>query len=145
MSDIENYLIGISDQLCPLSWDGGFANLSKAEQVFVAVWELEAEINNGGFSQYYWNSAGDQGALVPDALETIGAPTMAGIVRRTNALFPNGPSADRDEREAFLSSAGSELDEQFDSLTDEFCAYPENLSTLLNDFVLANRPDIRGA
>lgn len=144
MSEIENFLINLSEQLCPISWDGGFAELSRAEQIFVAIWELEAEVNNGGISQYYWNSAGDQASQVPDALEIIGAPAMANIIRRANALFPDDPPADRDARERLLESIGSELNEKFDKLTDEFCEYPENLSALLNDFVLAHRREIRG-
>ena len=34
---------------------------------------LEAEVNNGGFDQYFYNSAGDNTAETIQALETIGA------------------------------------------------------------------------
>jgi len=145
MSERESYLIALSEQLCPLSWDGGLASLSPPEQVFVTIWELEAEVNNGGFTQYYTNSAGDHAERAAQSLETIGAPSMAGIVRRANALFPGGPPRDRDQRSDVLQSLGVELEESLDRLTERFCAYPEDLSELLYRFVRSHCEAIRGA
>ena len=145
MSGHEDYLIALSEQLCPISWDEGLSSLSPSEQIFVTVWELEAEINNGGFSQYYFNSAGDNAKAVVEALEAIGAPLMAGIVRLANALFPEGPPSDQDERTDLLNSLDSETEEALDGLTGEFCAYPENLSDLLHEFVQEHQDAIRGS
>jgi hypothetical protein len=63
----------------------GYASLSSAEKTLYVIWWLEAEVNNGGFDQYFFNSAGDNARDVPPALERIGAPVTAALVRRTAA------------------------------------------------------------
>ena len=46
----------------------GVKALSPGERVFLYVWNLEAEVNNGGFEQFYLNSAGDNAIETPVAL-----------------------------------------------------------------------------
>lgn len=46
------------------TFDGeNFERLSLRRRVLVAIWGLEAEVNNGGFDQDYLNGAGDPGPL----------------------------------------------------------------------------------
>ena len=44
----------------------------QGQEVTSLIEDLEAEINNGGFHQYFYNSAGDNTAETIQALETIG-------------------------------------------------------------------------
>jgi hypothetical protein len=63
--------------------------------VFVCVWELEADVNNGGFDQYYFNSSGDLAGDAVESLNAIGAKNTADVVRQANALFgAGGPAVD---------------------------------------------------
>jgi hypothetical protein len=96
MSDPDEDLnFAVSDVLLPLS-SAGFAQLSPTEQAFVLIWGLEADVNNGGFNQYFFNSYSDHSIAVPHALRGIGAARAAVIVERALALFPNGaPPAER--------------------------------------------------
>jgi Domain of unknown function (DUF4375) len=48
---------------------------------------LEAEVNNGGFNQYYSNPSGEFAALTPDALRLVGAMDLADLVTRANAIY----------------------------------------------------------
>jgi hypothetical protein len=41
------------------------------------TWWVEAEVNNGGFNQYYWNSAGQFANEAPDAFAYFGAEQYA--------------------------------------------------------------------
>ena len=59
-----------------------FNKQSTPQKVFTAVWELEAEVNNGGFSQYFWNSSRETAYFVVEALDAIQAPLTADICRR---------------------------------------------------------------
>jgi hypothetical protein len=138
----ENYLIQLSEQLVPLIWQTPPPDLSAPERVFICIWQLESEINNGGFHQYYFNSAGDLAIEAPSALEAIGAPLSAEIVRGANAVFPGGPSPDRDAREESLEGISDDEFEQFD---DRFLEYQEDLSFLLYTYVQTNREEIRGS
>ena len=50
------------------------------DEVVDLIDALEGEVNNGGFHQYFYNSAGDRTAETIQALEIIGAFAMADIV-----------------------------------------------------------------
>jgi Domain of unknown function (DUF4375) len=75
-----------------------FANQSLPQKVFSAMWEVESEVNNGGFSQYFLNSSAETASFVVEALGTIGAPETADICKRAIATaFPAElPRARRD-------------------------------------------------
>jgi hypothetical protein len=92
---------------------------------------LESEVNNGGFDQFFYNSAGDNTAETIHALEEIGAATMADIVRRAAAKFPgNMPPKDRFARQEILLQISPD-GEAFDELDGEFYGYPDDLAELL--------------
>jgi hypothetical protein len=96
---------------------------------------LEGEVNDGGFDQFFYNSAGDETAEVIQALETIGAVKMADIVRRAAGRFPGGmPPKDRFERQDLLLDTVSPKSDAFRDLDEEFYAYPENLSALRSQY-----------
>jgi hypothetical protein len=54
-----------------------FARQSLPQKVFSAIWSVESEVNNGGFSQYFVNDSAESASFVVEALETIGAPKTA--------------------------------------------------------------------
>ena len=58
MSDFD-YVLAVIDPWINKFIDCGANALRFEEIVGVGVWLLEAEVNNGGFDQYYFNSAGD--------------------------------------------------------------------------------------
>jgi hypothetical protein len=49
------------------------ASQSLPQKVFSALWEVESEVNNGGFSQYFLNSTSESASFVVEALEIVGA------------------------------------------------------------------------
>ncbi len=112
--------------------------------MFILVREIEAEVNNGGFNQFFFNSAGDRARATAGALRTIGAERMASIVASANSSFPDGPPADRSVRQNLLEAIDPDT-ELFEELDQEFCGYPDDLSGLLYRFVIKHRSDIRGA
>jgi hypothetical protein len=117
-----------------------FAALTEAERVFLTVWWVEAEVNNGGFHQYFFNSAGDQSSGAERALETIRASRCARIVAAAIAVFPPpGPSPDRYERQRqLLDGLPSDAEDSLDALDHAFYEYPDDVETLLADFVRAH-------
>ena len=113
----------------------GYSNLSYRDQVLIAIWCLEAEVNNGGFHQFYFNSAGDYAQVVSSMLRTIEAHTMASTVDGANALFPApGPPSDRYERQAVLEAL-TDAGVSFDECDNKFLAYPEDLTDLLTRYL----------
>jgi GGDEF domain-containing protein len=114
-------------------FDVGFNRLMPDEQLLVVIWGIEADVNNGGFHQYYFNGYGNFARLAPRMLRQIGASQTAQIVAEANALFgPEGPAPDRDERQRALESLD---DDSWEYLDNRFWAYPDNLSELLGRHV----------
>ena len=126
-------------------WKLDFDDLTHPEQVFRAIWELEADVNNGGFHQYFGNSSGDTAFAVVDALETIGAHEMARVVADAKRVFPgSSPPRDWTEREAALDSLSADQEDFLDRLDRAFFAYPDDLTELLYDYVRRNAEHVSG-
>lgn len=51
-----------------------FRLLLESEQKYLLVWAMRAEIYNGGFDQYFFNSAGDDAIRTLALLEAMGRP-----------------------------------------------------------------------
>jgi hypothetical protein len=121
------------DQLLPVLQEKerseGYDSLSVAEKTVLDVNGVEADVNNGGFHQFFFNSAGDRVAGGVAALKRIGAHQAAAIVEEACARFSDGgPSADRFTRQKQLD----ELDlECFEDLDDRFFEYPDPIAQLL--------------
>ena len=77
--------------------------LCSREIVGVGVWILDAEVNNGGFHQYYFNSRGRLALQTVDALRAIGAIDTASMLAAANNDVPYLPlPEDREQRFALL-------------------------------------------
>ena len=90
MSPTKNHiLIGLSESERTKFGKEDFGSQSVPQKVFSALWEVESEVNNGGFSQYFVNSSAESVHFVVDALNMIGAPKTADICQRAiAAAFP---------------------------------------------------------
>jgi hypothetical protein len=116
-----------------------FAQQTIPQRVFTAIWEVESEVNNGGFSQYFSNDSAESAGFVVQALKTIGAPRTAEVCNRAIAtVFPDGlpPTVDA------IRSAANELPEkllsELESCDQEFLSYPHDLTNLLFAYVIAH-------
>jgi Domain of unknown function (DUF4375) len=129
-------LFKVSGEVSARSWTLGYQALHSPERVFLCVWELEAEVNNGGFDQYYFNEPGGRAIEAVRALVAIGAARMAAIVREANCLYGQaGPAPDRKTRQVQLLALPSAATERMSQLDAEFCNYPDNLEALLKAYV----------
>jgi hypothetical protein len=99
----------------------GVDGLMAPERVLYHVSCIFFEVDLGTFDGYYYNSAGGYAAEAAEALQTIGAQRTSAIVRRANALFPNGtPARDRDLRFEQLAALRSATSSALDELSSEF-------------------------
>lgn len=58
-------------------------------QAIYMIWVLEAEVNNGGYWQFYYNSSGPFYTHLPEALRRVGATQFADLTERANKVFEN--------------------------------------------------------
>lgn len=116
--------------LLAAQWD--VTRISPVQHELVALWRMEADINNGGFLQFLgnWGLANHQLSL--QALQTIGAPLthrclqdMFAVLRR----FEKSPeNVDFSDLPALLTDAEHE---QLQELEEAFWDYPEPLNKLV--------------
>lgn len=122
----------------------GYDTLAQPEKVFVCVWGLEGEVNNGGFDQYYFNSSGDHALDAVASLEAIGARHTANLVRQANALFGDaGPSPDRFTRQKQLDTLGDAKTKKMNEIEQAFFKYEDKLGQLLEAYVSKNADAFR--
>jgi uncharacterized protein DUF4375 len=113
-----------------------FARQSTPQKVFSAVWAVESEVNNGGFSQYFLNDSAESAPFVVEALETIGAPKTAAICKRAiTTAFPAGLPQTPEAIRSAAADFSDEIVEKLEPLDQEFFAYPHNLTDLLFAYV----------
>lgn len=115
----------------------GYAGLSEAEKTIWVVDVLLAEIQNGGFHQFFSNSSGDHAPEVLPALEKVHARAISELYRRATKLFDptDGIPMDRDARDSVLDAMGSSEEDScdaFEALDREFhdldrTSYPDLL------------------
>src|SRR5262245_35236339 len=128
--------IALTDAAVTRSRSVSFSELSELERLLVTIWGVEADVNNGGFDQYYFNSYGDYALLAPAALREIGAISMAALVERANSAFgPGGPPADRDLRQERLEALRDAAAALWAELDEQFCNYPDDVARLLQQYV----------
>ena len=118
-----------------------FAEQSTPQKVFSAIWAVESEVNNGGFTQYFQNYSSETASFVADALELIEAPKTAEICRRAVMIaFPKGLPTSPDEISEAAANFSPDVEQALSKLDQEFLAYPHDLTELLYAYV-SSRPD----
>lgn len=61
--------------------------MTTGQRAIYVTWIVEAEVNNGGFNQFYFNPSGELAAMTEDAFKTIGAIRFAELARMANELY----------------------------------------------------------
>jgi Domain of unknown function (DUF4375) len=137
MSPTKNHiLIGLSESPQTKFGKEDFASQSVPQKVFSALWEVESEVNNSGFSQYFLNRSAESAHFVVDALKVIGAPKTADICRRAiGAAFPDGLPESMEAIRSAAADFSDEVLEKLEPLDQEFFSYPHNLTDLLFAYV----------
>lgn len=105
--------------------------LNEYERTIFVTQELESEVNNGGFAQFFDNSSGQFAGEIVQAFTAIGAVKTAEICRKAVAAFPQALPVDWEERRALLDEiADDEVDEILSACDDAFYEYEEDLEAL---------------
>ncbi|SDD73935.1 DMP19 family protein [Rhodococcus tukisamuensis] len=104
--------------------------LSQRDHELVALWRLEADINNGGFLQFFGNWGVRNHLTAVAALDLIGACRAAELVRRMHAVIE--PYADEVVSPADLPGLLTESDhDRLQELDEAFWEYPDRLARLV--------------
>lgn len=116
--------------------------LTEPQKIFYFNQNLEREINNGGFNQYFINSSGDFAHETINALKLISADKTANILQEAIDQFPNKKvPKDRDERIEIVEQIEEKADEIWEELDGRFFEYQEDLNELNIDYVRKNQKE----
>jgi len=139
--NLNNSIIDLDDYICALcGWGDSLTKLSFQQKAFYFNQELEREVNNGGFHQYFFNSSGNYANDTVQSLILIGAHKTAKILESANKIFPNHTvPTERNLRQEFLLQIGEKEEELLEELTQLFLKYEDDLNALNIEFVKANK------
>lgn len=117
-------------------------NLSYGQKALYYWWYVDGQVNNGGFTQYYYNGYGKYTPTIIKALKHIGDDKMAELVNRSYELYLKENRKIKDARlggwEEF-SNLYKEI-KDFDDLDDEY--YNLNSLTMKNiENYIRNNPN----
>jgi Domain of unknown function (DUF4375) len=128
--ELDNFI----GELCDYGDD--FNKLTDQQKLFYLNQNLEREINNGGFNQYFINSSGDNAHDTILSLKAIGADKTADILQKAIDQFPNKTvPKDRDKRTEIVEQIEEVANEVWNDLDQKFYQYEDNLNTLNIEYI----------
>jgi hypothetical protein len=98
--------------------------LTAAELRLLAIGGLRSDVNNGGFHQYFFNTAGDLALEAADAAAVAGAGELDALVRHALTRLNLSEPADRHARQAALNNIHPD---DFEDLNAAFYALEESI------------------
>jgi len=139
--DTNNAIIEIDYYVCKLcSYGDTLDRLTEAQKNFYFNQNLEREINNGGFNQYFYNSSGDFAHETITSLRKIGADKTAVILQKAIDQFPDSTvPKDRTNRQEILEQIEDTANEVWEQLDQAFYKYEDNLYDLNIEYIKQNR------
>ncbi len=143
MDDPESAIMELDAIVNKLSNYGeDLSKLTEPQKVLLFVENLEREVNNGGFDQFYWNSSGDYADETLNGLRTIGANKMADILHKASAVWPNeSVPKDITERQNLHELIQEDASGVWGKCDTEFYAYPDDIVSLLLEYVKNHKKD----
>jgi hypothetical protein len=124
-------------------WDAPASTPVPLKQYY-AIHMMDAEICNGGFSQYFFNSSGNSWELAMSGLEGAGSTERLGLLKEATARIAGGkPSPDRETRGHQLAKVLKKNEDAFDDMETRYYASKEQLQVLLTKLVMKHQEIFR--
>lgn len=141
IEDPDDFIIALNEYIgIKCQYGDDMAALSDPERIFYITQTLEMEVNNGGFSQFFYNSSGDFSNELVNAFHEIGAVKTAEICKRAISAFGTDIPTDRTARQDMLEACETdEVDEILNDCDMAFYEYEEDLTGLNYTYVLSHR------
>lgn len=119
------------------------SQLSEPERVVLAVEAMEREVNNGGFSQMFFNSSRDHVQFLVRALELIGCPEAATISKDAISLLNLPSDFDAGQVEEASMKLSAEAEAKLDECDSRYYNNTEPIASNLFSYIEREREEIR--
>ena len=139
----QDAIIEIDSLLAPIFYEKP-DSLSQPERNICYIEDMEREVNNGGFGQFFLNSSGDNTQETISALKEIGSERFLFLLESATQQFPGGKvPRDRDERLEVMEQMEDKAESAWSDLDDQFYEYEEDIYGLLVSYIQKNIEDFR--
>ncbi len=103
--------------------------LSAGKQAIFSIWMLQAEVNNGGFNQFYYNSSGQFSEMALIGLKLINAEKFADLLDRANKSYSEIANDLKEKDDGTIESFSESYENNpLNKLDDEFYELDETES-----------------
>ena len=117
--DFQNMISSISKKVIKFKFN--YDKLIYHEKVIMCTADLIADVNNGGFHQYYFNSYSNYAIEVPKYFNELGLKNISKIVKEANNIFGyKGPSTIRKQRQEQLDNLTKNENSKLSKLDNKF-------------------------
>ncbi len=115
-------------------------SLSPGLKAVYSTWILEAEVNNGGFNQFYWNSSGQFAKEAEAGLSLIGASEHFELMKAANEIHEKEKEKMQKYKDQGTLNAFSESykETKLNTIDDKFYDLREDLSELRIKYIRSN-------
>ncbi|MBR2054197.1 MAG: DMP19 family protein [Clostridia bacterium] len=143
MEDVNERIMALSEYVAEKCQFGiKMEKLSHPERVFFITQNVEIEVNNGGFSQFFYNSSGDFAGEMVEAFQEIGAEKTAVICQHALDAIGQPLPQNRAERIELIEAIETDaLMEALNACDDAFYEYRDDLNALNDAYVQKNKAD----
>lgn len=118
-------------------------SLSDSERIILAVEALEREVNNGGYSQFFFNSSNEFTPIVVQALRAIGCPEAANLTQDAIAVLGLEGPITVDAVNRVMEDESEEREDKWEACDDRYFKEAGDLSDPLLQFIKVNKDKIR--
>lgn len=118
--------------------------LSYGQKALYYWWYVDAQVTNGGFTQFYYNGYGKYVPTIIKGLKHIGDNKMAGLVNRSYDIYLKENKKIKDARKGGLqefSNLYKEI-EDFDELDNEYYDLNEKTMKIIEKYIRKNPNDV---
>lgn len=115
--------------------------MSAAELNILAVESFEREVNNGGFSQFFYNSSVEYAPIIVDALRQIDCQASADLAQKAIAILAVS-SLDAETIEQRMDPDDEALEQALGELDDIYYNSEEAPAYSLFEYIKTNRDSI---
>jgi hypothetical protein len=142
--DIESAVVAFIGKKLSTSTDRAKAiqDLPRGAQIFYLSFIVEAEVMNGGFNQFFWNSSSEYAELVAPALNELQASRAADVFERAFLVAQSEIKIQAKAKAVGTLDAFSESykETRLNEFDEEFCKEAEHFPALRMQMLQTNEP-----
>ena len=140
-NNTDKLILELDDYICKLcEYGSAIEKLSETQKMFFFNQNLEREINNGGFHQFFLNSSGSFAHETIASLNAIGANKTSLILQEAIEQFPSSTVPKKEAlRREVMEKIEDKADEIWHKLDEKFYSYEENLYDLNIEYIKQNQ------